>query len=123
MIIRHGALKKTIDWMENTEANVLYFCNAGKDRTGVVSAILLHRSGASRQEIVADYMKSKENLSDMLMTFARQNPKINIDVITPHERYITEFLDWYTKAEVYVKGGYEKEMEQNALLNEAREQI
>ena len=40
------ALYKTIDFMMSTESNVLYFCNAGKDRTGVVSAILLHRTGA-----------------------------------------------------------------------------
>lgn len=91
------ALYKTIDFMMSTESNVLYFCNAGKDRTGVVSAILLHRTGASEQYIVDDYMKSKVNLNDMLIAFAQQNPSINIEVITPHERYIKEFLDWFIK--------------------------
>lgn len=90
------ALYKIIDFMLNTESNVLYFCNAGKDRTGVVSAILLHRTWASEQYIVDDYMKSKENLNDTLIAFAQQNPSINIEVITPHERYIKEFLTWLT---------------------------
>ena len=93
------ALYKTIDFIMNTESNVLYFCNAGKDRTGVVSAILLHRTGASEQYIVDDYMKSKANLNDMLIAFAQQNPSINIEVITPHERYIKEFLDWFIKTD------------------------
>lgn len=32
---------RIIDLICNAKSNVLYFCNAGKDRTGVVSAILL----------------------------------------------------------------------------------
>lgn len=66
--------------------NVLYFCNAGKDRTGVVSAILLAQAGMNEEYIVGDYMKSKENLLPMLEEFAKQCPQIDIRVITPHER-------------------------------------
>ncbi len=89
------SLKKTIEFIINCKSNVLYFCNAGKDRTGVVSAILLHKSGMSRDCIIDDYMKSGSNLKDMLELFAKQNPEVNINVITPHERYIDEFLNWY----------------------------
>ena len=35
-------MDKIINTISKSEANVLYFCNAGKDRTGVVSAILLY---------------------------------------------------------------------------------
>lgn len=89
-------LSKTIDFILNRDSNVLYFCNAGKDRTGVISAILLHKSGMNTQYIIDDYMKSKSNLKDVLEAFAKQNPSINIDVITPSERYIREFLEWYS---------------------------
>lgn len=88
-------LNKTIHLILSSESNVLYFCNAGKDRTGVVSAILLYKSGMSTEYIVDDYMKSKINLKSALEAFANQNPTINIDVITPNERYIKEFLSWY----------------------------
>ena len=88
-------LKNTIEFMLSSGVGTLYFCNAGKDRTGVVSAILLHRLGMSREYIIADYMKSKSNLRNMLEAFAEQNPSVDINVITPHERYISEFLDWY----------------------------
>ena len=88
-----------IDFLLNTKTNVLYFCNAGKDRTGVVSAVLLYKLGMPYEYIVNDYMKSEANLNDMLIAFARQNPSINIEVITPHERYIKEFLDWFIKTD------------------------
>lgn len=88
-------LHNTIDFMLNVKSNVLYFCNAGKDRTGVVSAILLYKMGLDIEYIIDDYIKSKENLRDMLEIFAMQNPTIDIDVITPHERYIKEFMEWF----------------------------
>lgn len=34
-----------IEFLLKVKSNTLYFCNAGKDRTGVVSAVLLHKLG------------------------------------------------------------------------------
>ena len=85
-----------IGFLLNSESGVLYFCNAGKDRTGVVSAVLLHKLGMSREYIVGDYMTTRANLETALREFARLTPGVDINVITPHERYIEEFLDWYT---------------------------
>ena len=84
-----------IESLLNSESGVLYFCNAGKDRTGVVSAVLLHRLGMSREYIINDYMTTRSNLETALQEFARQNAGVDINIITPHERYIGEFLDWY----------------------------
>lgn len=77
----------------SAETNVMYFCNAGKDRTGVVSAILLRRLGYSREYIVDDYMQSAENLKEMIEMFSVQKPNVK-DIITPQKRYMDEFLDW-----------------------------
>ena len=88
-----------IEFMLNVKSNVLYFCNAGKDRTGVVSAVLLYKLGMPSGYIVDDYLKTKVNLESLLIEFARQNPTIDIDVITPHKRYIEEFLKWYIDKE------------------------
>lgn len=86
-----------IDTIENAESNVLFFCNAGKDRTGVVSALILSRMGAERKDIVEDYVASAENLRETLHLYAEQNPAIDINVITPKQEYMEEFLDWYEK--------------------------
>lgn len=87
-------MTQIIDTIIKAKTNVLYFCNAGKDRTGVVSAIILHSLGMSDDYIVEDYMKTKENFADALENFAKQCPEVDINVITPSERYMREFLGW-----------------------------
>ena len=84
-----------IEFLLNAKSNVLYFCNAGKDRTGVASAVLLYRLGMPYGYIVEDYMKSKANLQARLNEFAAKNPSIDPNIVIPQKRYIEEFLDWY----------------------------
>jgi protein-tyrosine phosphatase len=43
-------------------ARAIFFCSAGKDRTGLVSALLLDAVGVLPEEIVADYALTGENL-------------------------------------------------------------
>jgi len=45
-----------------TDAPAVYHCAAGKDRTGIISAILLSLLGVPDEVIVADYAVTKENL-------------------------------------------------------------
>jgi len=42
---------------------VLVHCTAGKDRTGVATALLLEAAGAARDAVVADYAASQDNLA------------------------------------------------------------
>ncbi|MGN0424718.1 MAG: tyrosine-protein phosphatase [Acetatifactor sp.] len=76
----------------NAASNVMYFCTAGKDRTGVVSALLLKRLGISEDVIVEDYMKSKDNLLDMLTSYVKNHPEVDIDIIIPQEENIRKVL-------------------------------
>ena len=78
--------------LKKLREDVLYFCNAGEDRTGVVSAILLCNAGFAEEYIVDDYMKSKDNLTDMPNACSLQNPEIDVNIITPNEKYIKDFL-------------------------------
>jgi protein-tyrosine phosphatase len=41
---------------------VLVHCTAGKDRTGIVVAVLLRAIGVRRADVVADYMRTEANL-------------------------------------------------------------
>jgi Protein tyrosine/serine phosphatase len=95
-----ATMEHIIDTIMGARTNVLYFCNAGKDRTGVVSAIILHRLGYDRSYIAGDYVLSGENLKDELESYARKSSDIRIDVITPRAEYIEDFLDMYRKSEV-----------------------
>lgn len=48
--------------LADAEGGVLVHCLGGKDRTGIVSMLLLRLRGASLEEIEADYMLSEPNL-------------------------------------------------------------
>ena len=71
----------------------MYFCTAGKDRTGVVSALLLKKLGADEKTIVKDYMESKENLWEMLTTYVQNHPEVDLDIIVPREENIRKVLE------------------------------
>ena len=86
-------MDRIIQTILNAKSNVLYFCGAGKDRTGVVSAILLKKLGFDQQVIIDDYMKSKENLLDFLTDYVKAHPQVDINTILPNENTIKKVLD------------------------------
>ena len=89
-----GRMEDIVDTIMNAGSNVLYFCTAGKDRTGVVSAILLKRLGFSDEAVIDDYMQSKGNLMDMLTAYADTHPEVDIDIIVPHRKNMERFLEF-----------------------------
>ena len=86
-------MNKIIRTIMNAESNVMYFCGAGKDRTGVVSAIILKRLGYSDQIIIDDYMETKDNLMAFLISYAAEHPEVDINTIIPNEENIKKVLD------------------------------
>lgn len=85
-------MEKILDTIMNAETNVLYFCTAGKDRTGVVSALILKRLGIDEEIIIEDYMKSKENLMEMLTAYVQVHPEVDIEIIVPHRETMERLL-------------------------------
>ncbi len=86
-------MNRIIETILHADTNVIYFCNAGKDRTGVVSAVLLYILGYDREYIINDYMQSAKNLREMLEDFSSQHPELK-EIITPQRRYIKECISW-----------------------------
>lgn len=87
-------MEKIVDTIMNAGSNVLYFCTAGKDRTGVVSAVILKRLGFCDEAVIEDYMKSKDNLMDMLTDYAQSHPEVDLAIITPHRKNMEQFLKY-----------------------------
>lgn len=81
-----------IDTIMNAESNVMYFCTAGKDRTGVVSAMILKRLGFSDEVIIDDYMESKDNLMEILTAYVSVHPEVDIEIIIPHRENMEQVL-------------------------------
>lgn len=59
-------IARVITTLAVTDAPTVYHCAAGKDRTGVVSAILLGLLGVSDEIVVADYAATQENLDAII---------------------------------------------------------
>ena len=71
---------------------VMYFCTAGKDRTGVVSALIQREHGLSDDAIAADYALSGDNLRAMFAAFRERHPEIDANIYTPKKEYMLQFL-------------------------------
>lgn len=99
MAMADEKMEEIITLVENAPTNVLYFCNAGKDRTGVLSALLLRRMGVSRQEIVDNYLITADNLKEMLAEFVAKRPELSLHVVTPRAWYMETFLDRFEARE------------------------
>lgn len=87
-------MEKIVDTIMNAGSNVLYFCTAGKDRTGVVSAVILKRLGFSDEAVIDDYMESRDNLMDMLTAYADAHPEVDLEVIVPHRKNMEQLLEY-----------------------------
>jgi Tyrosine phosphatase family len=63
--------------LEATSKPVYIYCSAGKDRTGLVVALILSVLGASEDEIIRDYVKSAETWEngpyDLRAEYSRKN--------------------------------------------------
>jgi protein-tyrosine phosphatase len=53
---------------------VSFFCNAGKDRTGVVAAMVLGLLGVSDETVALDYARTQEVLDRILVATKREYP-------------------------------------------------
>ena len=85
-------MDKIVSTIMNANTNVMYFCGAGKDRTGVVSAVILKKLGYSDKVIVDDYMETMENLRDFLTAYVKEHPEVDINIIIPNAENIKKVL-------------------------------
>ena len=70
-----GSYRRVIDLILEGRGPILYHCTAGKDRTGVFSAILLSLLGVPRETVFADYLLSNEYVltPTAMAAFAKAN--------------------------------------------------
>lgn len=73
-------------------AGVMINCTAGKDRTGVVSALLLKLCGVSDEDIVYDYLLTRECNQKRFELIHQNYPEVDMGIVIPDESYMREFL-------------------------------
>jgi len=98
MDIAHaGCMKEVFKTIANAKNGVLYHCTAGKDRTGVVSAILLALAGVSDKDIVFDYAISREFNKKRLEAFLKEHPEVDRNIVLANENSMFCFLEMIRK--------------------------
>lgn len=83
--------------MSRAPHGVLFHCAAGKDRTGVLSAIVLMLAGVSEEDIVRDYMMTKECNRERFALFHKRFPEKDLRIVIPDESYMIRFLQMFRK--------------------------
>lgn len=97
MVKQEKSMLKIMRVMACAKDGVLFHCTAGKDRTGVVSALLLSLAGAADADIYADYIISQAYYYPMIQKYYEENPEISIEILTPKIEHIIGFLDLFYK--------------------------
>jgi protein-tyrosine phosphatase len=83
--------------LAEAESGVLFHCTAGKDRTGVVAAIILMLCGAEREAIVEDYVVSREYNKERLKAFLAAHPEVDRNIVLANEKSMNGFIDLFTQ--------------------------
>lgn len=91
-----GNIRQIFQAIADAEGGVLLHCSAGKDRTGVVSAILLLLCGVSENDIVEEYMLTRKYLRESFEKLSREPHVYDLNVVIPKETYMREFLKLFT---------------------------
>ena len=86
------SMSKVFQNIAHAESGVMFNCTAGKDRTGVVSAILLLHAGVSDEDIIENYVLTREYGRERLDLVHKNFPEVDMNIITPKEWYMEEFL-------------------------------
>lgn len=85
-------MKKVYQCIAHAPQGVLFHCSAGKDRTGVVSAILLLLADVRDKDIIENYMMTKECNVKRFALARKNHPDMDINIIIPREEFILRFL-------------------------------
>ena len=94
-IARSENMPRILKAIADADTGVMYNCAAGKDRTGVVTAILLMLCGVSDEEITADYMLTKECNRERFELLRKRRPDLDMNIVIPRESYIRDFMDLF----------------------------
>lgn len=73
---------------------ILFNCSAGKDRTGVIAALLLDLAGCHEYDIVKDYSESYENNLPILTELEKMITKENQAFLGSNPNYMIKFIGY-----------------------------
>ena len=99
-------IKEVLMIILNSKDNVLYHCTSGKDRTGVITMLIMLILNCYQEDIVADYSLSYSYIYDDIKKFHELNPKLPKFLGNSKPSYMIEtlklFFDKYKTIDNYL---------------------
>jgi protein-tyrosine phosphatase len=74
-----AAIREVLEVLATSQSVTLFHCTAGKDRTGIVSALLLASAGVPNETITQDYTLTEEYAQPMLERLLREAVKNGVN--------------------------------------------
>ena len=92
--IAHSAnITEIFKTIANAKYGVMFNCTAGKDRTGVISALILWLCGIRKSDIVYDYMRTKENNKPRFELIHQNFPELDMNIVIPNKNNMIKFME------------------------------
>ncbi|MCR5025542.1 MAG: tyrosine-protein phosphatase [Lachnospiraceae bacterium] len=116
-----------------SKGNTVFFCTAGKDRTGIIAALILKLCGASDEDIIADYCITEVYNAAVIQAKLDSIPKEIMEQVSPETlsratyskpEVMKEYLEWlsgYDLFKIMDEKGFTYEMQEdlkNILITE-----
>lgn len=70
----HAPLRTVFETLADASAATYFHCRIGKDRTGIVTAMLLDLVGVSPAVIIDDYLQTTANIVPLIAQYAHERP-------------------------------------------------
>ena len=80
---RGGRIVEAVNAVVGSPGPVVFHCTAGKDRTGVLAALLLTAVGVPKETVVADYAKSHAAMEKLIAWYRVHRPSPDAPVQAP----------------------------------------
>jgi protein-tyrosine phosphatase len=89
---RKDKIKEALETIASLDGGVLFHCSAGKDRTGMLAALLFLNAGVSREDILREYMYTSLIHINRTEALERMD-KINSSIMKTSEEYLNPILE------------------------------
>ena len=105
--------------LEDNNKGILFHCSAGKDRTGVICAVILTILGFDKETIYKDYLLTNDNPL-YYKTIAEKMPPETKEVFLDHFMAKREYLDATFKEIDKVYGSFDNFLKECCCLDEIK---